>query len=263
VNLQKLVINNCQKLNAVVGLEEEMEDGQGRAIAKTLFPQLIVLELHRLPNLSKFCHFTHPIELQLRRICLSDCPAFSFGNVSAPNLSLPGISWDGNLNNAIQQEMSAIATEGAPHSQQQVPPTPLKSQKLFTGKQKILIKVAMETPKSRSKALKIVCRVPGVESAALTGPDMNHIEVIGDGIDVVALTTLLRKKVGYSELMSVDPVPMNKVGGYYPHNEVGGYYQYPHNEVGGYYPHNENAYESGSMYPYEIRDQNPTGCSIM
>ncbi|KAH7856168.1 hypothetical protein Vadar_033533 [Vaccinium darrowii] len=105
VNLQKLVIKNCHKMNSVVGREEEIEDGQGRAIEKTLFPQLIVLELHRLPNLRRFCYFTHPIESQLRRIYISDCPsmdAFSLGNVSAPNLSLPGVSWNGNLNNAIQ-----------------------------------------------------------------------------------------------------------------------------------------------------------------
>jgi len=125
--------------------------------------------------------------------------------------------------------MSAIATEGAPHSQQQVPPTPLESQESSGMKRKIVIKVAMDGQKTRFKALKIAVSVSGVESAALAGPDKNHIEVIGDGIDSVALTTLLRKNVGYSELMSVGPVPMNKVVGYY-------------------YPHYENAYESSSVY---------------
>lgn len=45
--------------------------------------------------------------------------------------------------------------------------------------------------------------VAGVESAALKGDDKCQIEVIGNGIDAVQLTTLLRKGVGYTELMTV------------------------------------------------------------
>lgn len=72
--------------------------------------------------------------------------------------------------------------------------------------QKVVIKVAMKERKSRSKALKIVAGVRGVESTALAGQDMNHVVVTGDGIDAVALTRLLRKKVGSSKLLSVGPV---------------------------------------------------------
>lgn len=43
----------------------------------------------------------------------------------------------------------------------------------------------------------------GVESVALKGDDMRQIEVMGDGVDAVALTTSLRKKVGYAEVVSV------------------------------------------------------------
>lgn len=44
----------------------------------------------------------------------------------------------------------------------------------------------------------------GVDSAALKGEDKGQIEIIGDGMDTVALTTLLRKKVGYAEIVSVE-----------------------------------------------------------
>jgi len=211
VNLQDLLIDDCSTLEVVVGKEEEV--GHGRKIDKTLFPQLIKLQLGSLPKLKRFCHFTQPLEIPLlRAMGIADCPsmdAFSWGPVSVPNLSLPGISLNGDLNNAIQslQKMSAIATEGAPHSQQQVPPTPLKSKKPSTMKQKIVIKVAGKTSKSRSRALKIAVSVSGVESAALAWPNKNHIEVIGDGIDPVALTKLLRKNVGPSWLVRVEELP--------------------------------------------------------
>ncbi|KAH7854013.1 hypothetical protein Vadar_009094 [Vaccinium darrowii] len=104
VNLQKLLIKDCSTLETV-GMEEEV-GGHGRILHKTLFPQLIKLVLARLPKLKWFCHFTHPLELpRLRTMDIMFCPsmdAFSLGHVSAPNLSLPGILWNGDLNNAIQ-----------------------------------------------------------------------------------------------------------------------------------------------------------------
>ncbi|XP_012067038.2 heavy metal-associated isoprenylated plant protein 16-like [Jatropha curcas] len=63
-------------------------------------------------------------------------------------------------------------------------------------KQKIVIKVSMNDEKSRSKALKIVVGVPGVQSAALGKKDKNQIEVIGEAVDAVKLTSLLRNKLG-------------------------------------------------------------------
>lgn len=77
VNLQKLIIRNCLEMEVVVGREEEIEDGQGREIEKTLFPQLIELELCRLPRLRRFCNSTHPIDdqlSQLSKIHITDCP---------------------------------------------------------------------------------------------------------------------------------------------------------------------------------------------
>ena len=46
----------------------------------------------------------------------------------------------------------------------------------------------------------------GVESASLKGDDKSQIEVTGDGVDPVQLTSLLRKSVGYAELVSVSAV---------------------------------------------------------
>ena len=44
-----------------------------------------------------------------------------------------------------------------------------------------------------------------MESVALQGEDNSQIVVVGDNIDSVNLTSLLRKKVGYAELTSVSP----------------------------------------------------------
>lgn len=116
--------------------------------------------------------------------------------------------------------------------------------------QKIVIKVTVKGPRCRSKALKIAvglsgkqnlpctqvlelqylvetmhlwansddqlvdgfffCDSVGVESAGLAGQDKSHIEVVGDGVDAVELTNLLRKKVGYAELASVTAVEEKK-----------------------------------------------------
>ncbi|XP_052178736.1 heavy metal-associated isoprenylated plant protein 46-like [Diospyros lotus] len=67
----------------------------------------------------------------------------------------------------------------------------------------------MKKNKSRSKVLTTAAGFTGVEEVALNGED--QIAVAGDGIDSVALTTLLRKKVGHAELVSVEsPAPEGK-----------------------------------------------------
>ncbi|KAK1566681.1 hypothetical protein Q3G72_002825 [Acer saccharum] len=68
-------------------------------------------------------------------------------------------------------------------------------------KQKVVIKVTMNGQKSRSKALKIVAGASGVESAAWKG---DNIEVTGEELDPACLTLLLRKKLGYADLVSVE-----------------------------------------------------------
>ncbi|KAH7858563.1 hypothetical protein Vadar_025316 [Vaccinium darrowii] len=97
VNLQTLTIKNCSKMEMIV----DWEEGQEREIPKTLFPQLMNLELKSLPRLTRFCHFTHPIELPLlSKIDISGCRSMNFGPVSAPNFYFQGVS--GNIDHAIE-----------------------------------------------------------------------------------------------------------------------------------------------------------------
>ncbi|XP_024967800.1 heavy metal-associated isoprenylated plant protein 47-like [Cynara cardunculus var. scolymus] len=78
------------------------------------------------------------------------------------------------------------------------------------AKQKIVVKVTMTSDKKTRKALKIAVSLCGVESASIVGSDKDQIAVTGEGIDSVELTTLLRKGVGYTELVSVGPVEEKK-----------------------------------------------------
>ncbi|KAK3220522.1 hypothetical protein Dsin_014492 [Dipteronia sinensis] len=70
-------------------------------------------------------------------------------------------------------------------------------------KNKVVISVPVHTQKCRSRAMQIAVGTSGVESATLKGDDKNQIEVIGDGIDAVELTRLLRKKFRYAFVESV------------------------------------------------------------
>ncbi|KAF8407685.1 hypothetical protein HHK36_006820 [Tetracentron sinense] len=76
--------------------------------------------------------------------------------------------------------------------------------------QKIVMKVQMNSDKTRSKALKFAAVAYGVSSVAIEGEDKDQVVVIGDGVDSVVLTRLLRKKVGYASLLSVEEVKENK-----------------------------------------------------
>ena len=67
----------------------------------------------------------------------------------------------------------------------------------------VVIKVAMNESKSRSKVLKIAVWAPGVQSAGFTGKELDQLEVVGEGIDAAVLTSLLRKNVGPSDLIRV------------------------------------------------------------
>ncbi|XP_076903248.1 heavy metal-associated isoprenylated plant protein 16-like [Bidens hawaiensis] len=70
--------------------------------------------------------------------------------------------------------------------------------------QKIVVKMAVNNEKKSRKALKIAVGVPGVESMSFVGSNKDQIALTGEGIDSVALATLLRKSLGYTELVSVE-----------------------------------------------------------
>ncbi|PWA34025.1 hypothetical protein CTI12_AA623020 [Artemisia annua] len=76
------------------------------------------------------------------------------------------------------------------------------------AKQKIVVRVTMESDKKSRKALRIAVGLDGVESASFVGSD--QIAVTGEGIDSVKLATLLRKGVGYTELVTVGNVEEKK-----------------------------------------------------
>nr|CAD1831429.1 unnamed protein product [Ananas comosus var. bracteatus] len=71
----------------------------------------------------------------------------------------------------------------------------------------MVLKVSMEDPKRRSKALRIATGFIGVISASLEG---DRIVVVGEGVDSIKLTTALRKRMSYAELISVAPVEAKK-----------------------------------------------------
>ncbi|KAG6507637.1 heavy metal-associated isoprenylated plant protein 47-like [Zingiber officinale] len=75
------------------------------------------------------------------------------------------------------------------------------------AKQKVVLKVSMGDAKKRSRALRIAVGLPGVVSAAL---DNDRLIVIGDGVDTVELATVLRRKMGGAELVSVGSAEENK-----------------------------------------------------
>ncbi|KAF8027731.1 hypothetical protein BT93_E0598 [Corymbia citriodora subsp. variegata] len=79
-------------------------------------------------------------------------------------------------------------------------------------KQKAVIKVCMNDDtsrfccfnlrSSRSKALRVASGFQGVQSVKYLGDDKDQIEVTGE-FDSVDLTTLLRKKVGFAQILTV------------------------------------------------------------
>ncbi|KAF5201898.1 Heavy metal-associated isoprenylated plant protein [Thalictrum thalictroides] len=78
-------------------------------------------------------------------------------------------------------------------------------------KQKVVIKIfSMNDTRSRRKAMEIAVSIPGVTSVELQGDEKNQIAIIGEGIDSTCLTIKIRKKVGYTEIVSITPIPAEK-----------------------------------------------------
>ncbi|KAE8075483.1 hypothetical protein FH972_014198 [Carpinus fangiana] len=56
---------------------------------------------------------------------------------------------------------------------------------------------------ARTKAMRIAVSIKEVEATSLKGQDKDQIEVKGEGIDTVKLATIIRKKIGHAEIVSV------------------------------------------------------------
>ncbi|KAI8008509.1 Heavy metal-associated isoprenylated plant protein 46 [Camellia lanceoleosa] len=70
-------------------------------------------------------------------------------------------------------------------------------------KLKMVIKLYMNEEKHRSKAMKTVIGVDGIESVALGGEEKDQLEVLGSSFDAILLVQLLRKTVCRAHLISV------------------------------------------------------------
>ncbi|KAG9448772.1 hypothetical protein H6P81_008737 [Aristolochia fimbriata] len=77
-------------------------------------------------------------------------------------------------------------------------------------KQKMVIGAQMIDAKGRSKAMKIAVSVQGVISVSIEGKEKDQMSITGEGVDVVKLTRLIRKKMGYAELVSVSVMEEKK-----------------------------------------------------
>ncbi|PIA24661.1 hypothetical protein AQUCO_146700001v1 [Aquilegia coerulea] len=76
---------------------------------------------------------------------------------------------------------------------------------VLTLQQKVVIKISsMCCEKSRKKALKIAAIEPGVNTIGLEGD--NQIIVTGEDIDAACLTLKIRKKLGWTDIISVTPI---------------------------------------------------------
>ncbi|EMS63592.1 hypothetical protein TRIUR3_12405 [Triticum urartu] len=77
--------------------------------------------------------------------------------------------------------------------------------------QKIVLKLALDDERKRRKAFKAAVGMSGVTSAAMEG---EKIIIVGDGVDPITLTTVLRRSLGYAELLSVSSGDDKKKDGY-------------------------------------------------
>ncbi|XP_048574763.1 glycine-rich RNA-binding protein 1-like [Triticum urartu] len=78
-------------------------------------------------------------------------------------------------------------------------------------KQKIVLKLALDDERKRRKAFKAAVGMSGVTSATMEG---DKIIIVGDGVDPITLTTMLRRSLGYAELLSVSSGDDKKKDGY-------------------------------------------------
>ncbi|OIV96041.1 hypothetical protein TanjilG_27145 [Lupinus angustifolius] len=68
------------------------------------------------------------------------------------------------------------------------------------------MKVEMHSQKCRSRVLKIASGTRGVEYVGIEGEDKDRVVVVGDEVDAANLTICMRRKVGYTDLISVSKV---------------------------------------------------------
>ncbi|GJN11766.1 hypothetical protein PR202_ga29984 [Eleusine coracana subsp. coracana] len=98
------------------------------------------------------------------------------------------------------------------------------------GKQKIVLKLPLDDERKKRKAFKAAVGMNGVTSATMEG---DKITVVGEGVDPIALTRILRRGLGYAELLSVSSGDDKKKDGGYGYG-YGGSMAYADGFGGGY-----------------------------
>ncbi|CAN6235306.1 unnamed protein product [Urochloa humidicola] len=73
-------------------------------------------------------------------------------------------------------------------------------------KRKIVIKVNMPDPRSRSRAMVIAAKTNGVGKIEITGSLNDQLEVVGEGINIACLVKCLSKKLCHAEILKVEEV---------------------------------------------------------
>ncbi|XP_068311971.1 heavy metal-associated isoprenylated plant protein 47-like isoform X1 [Pyrus communis] len=86
---------------------------------------------------------------------------------------------------------------------------PKAQSSLSSMKQKIVMKVQLNSEKCRTKALKIAAKTKGVSKVSIE-VDKGQVEVIGNGVDAVCLAKLLKNKLGFATIVVVEEVKKEK-----------------------------------------------------
>ncbi|XP_016459098.2 uncharacterized protein LOC107782687 [Nicotiana tabacum] len=113
-----------------------------------------------------------------------------------------------------------------------------------------------------SGLINIALLLLSVESAAMRGDGKNQLEVVGDDIDAVTLTNLLRKNLRQAELVSVGPA--SAAGG--GNKDKAGSDTKPQASAAAMSQWQTPYYYTYPQYPvYQVRDSydHQPGCSIM
>ncbi|KAL3503667.1 hypothetical protein ACH5RR_038116 [Cinchona calisaya] len=133
-------------------------------------------------------------------------------------------------------------------------------------KQKIIIQVPIHCEKCRSKAMKTAVAMEGVTSVNID-QENNKLEIIGDGVDSISLTSSLRKKLSYAKILMVEEVKIQQVQtNTTKEGKVECGSKFPSPPAVQWPPCYDYSFAQQSPYTYICRpvyDPNPPNCSIL
>ncbi|KAJ7949933.1 Disease resistance protein [Quillaja saponaria] len=94
MGLQEMEIRQCNGIEEIITKASTEDDAATSTVSKIIFPQLNLIVLHDLPNLTCFYSGSDTLECpSLKRICKENCPRMkAFDIIEAPNTSIANIS---------------------------------------------------------------------------------------------------------------------------------------------------------------------------